>query len=150
MAHVVAHELLGALDHSASGGLLGDGHSWVAPPGDLHAAPPRSPAGGMTKHSPAQERMDAPTSAEHPSPVDFTNPIERSPARLHADAPAAALLLSSADGAMERSTAHLHAELRALVGEFVEGNVDDNVPLAAQGLDSLAMLELRRRIEVRS
>lgn len=93
--------------------------------------------------------MDAPTSAEHPSSVDSTNPMERSPARLHADAPTAQPL-SAADGAMERSTAQLHAELRALVGGFVEGDVDDDVPLAAQGLDSLAMLELRRRIEVRT
>ena len=41
----------------------------------------------------------------------------------------------------------MRAELLALVGGYVEGAVDEDAPLAAQGLDSLAMLELRQRIE---
>ena len=35
----MAHELLGALDRGAGGGLLGAGHSWVAPPTYTPAAP---------------------------------------------------------------------------------------------------------------
>lgn len=44
----------------------------------------------------------------------------------------------------------MRAELLALVGRYVEGAVDEDAPLAAQGLDSLAMLELRQRIEVQA
>jgi len=40
VTHVVAHELLDALERGASGGLLGAGHSWVAAPADAHVAPP--------------------------------------------------------------------------------------------------------------
>ena len=41
----------------------------------------------------------------------------------------------------------MQGALLALVGGYVEGAVDEDAPLAAQGLDSLAMLELRQRIE---
>lgn len=39
VTRVVAHELLDALERGTSGGLLGAGHSWVAPPADAQAAP---------------------------------------------------------------------------------------------------------------
>ena len=49
-----------------------------------------------------------------------------------------------------KAGADMRAELLSLVGGYVEGAVDEDAPLAAQGLDSLAMLELRQRIEAQA
>jgi hypothetical protein len=96
-----------------------------------------------------------PSSAPAPSP-SIPNQDVDDPGRLRAQlrAPAGGAM----DGAVQagdpgqgpETLERLRAELRALVGGFVEGAVDEDAPLAGQGLDSLAMLELRRRIEARA
>lgn len=48
------------------------------------------------------------------------------------------------------SPAALEAEIKEMVMGYVGTGMDVNVPLAAQGLDSLAAMELRQKLQVPS
>ena len=45
--------------------------------------------------------------------------------------------------------AELEGEIRDMVSGYVGADVDVSMPLAAQGLDSLAAMELRQKLQVR-
>ncbi len=55
---------------------------------------------------------------------------------------------SSMAGAPQLSAAELEAEISALVHGYVGDKVDPTAPLAVQGLDSLAAMELRQKLQV--
>ena len=46
--------------------------------------------------------------------------------------------------------AALQAELESLVQGYLQGPVDAQQPLAAQGMDSLALMELRQKLQVQT
>ena len=48
----------------------------------------------------------------------------------------------------ELDAAGLEAEVAGMVRGFVGADVDVSAPLAAQGLDSLAAMELRQKLQV--
>ena len=50
--------------------------------------------------------------------------------------------------AQKLSAAELEAEVVGMVASFVGADVDPTTPLAAQGLDSLAAMELRQKLQV--
>ena len=103
---------------------------------------------GATQQSSAP---GAPTNSPGIPSQDVGDPgALRTEPRAPAGGPADGVVQPGGPGQGPRDPEQLRAELRALVGGCVEGAVDDDAPLAAQGLDSLAMLELRRRIEART
>ena len=89
------------------GGLLGEGHSWVAAPAPLPAAEP----------APVPVRIE-----ERVQPTAIAGPSSA---------------LAAAD---------VEAQILELVQQYIP-EVDPRRPLAEQGLDSLAALELRQKIQ---
>ena len=110
---VVGQECLSLVERFR-GGLLGEGHSWVAAPStSAHSAEPAAVAA-----------------------------TPREPAALQA----AALLASSLPAPVPALSAEqLEARILGIVARFLP-NPDPATPLAAQGLDSLAALELRQKL----
>ena len=122
MTEVVGQECL-LLMERFKGGILGEGHSWVsiAPPAVAPAVVPAAPVA----HQPEKgTRLDAPASM----------PVALQPA----------LTVSRPAGAP--SAAELEVRILGLAACYI-ADVNPRQPLAAQGLDSLAALELRQQIQ---
>ena len=105
------------------GGILGEGHSWVA------AAP-----AAATFQPPLEQPQ------QQPQEVQFLE-LPASQAAGASSAPAA-----PAGAAALASAADLEAKVLELAGRYIP-DVDPRQPLAVQGLDSLAALELRQKIQ---
>ncbi len=125
VTEVVGSELLDIMAE-AGGGLLGSGHTWVGPV-DIH---PTDASPGPSSHISTQLMQ----SASQGIGMDGTG-------NAASQAPMAGRF---------RDAASVEAEILALVQGFVGPEVSADQPLATQGLDSLAAMELRQKLQVRT
>ena len=95
------------------GGILGEGHSWVA-------APPAA-----AEPDPAQMAAEALPDEEAAAPAPTTAPSH---------------------DAQQQTAADVESQILAIAREYVE-DVNLDQPLAAQGLDSLASMEMRHKVQ---
>ncbi|CAL8466746.1 g6282 [Coccomyxa elongata] len=102
---VIARDLLDFMETAGTGGILGEGHSWVG---------------------------SAQLASALPDPqVVFEETGGEEGEHMHLDPET------------------LEAEIRGMVAGYVGEDVDVSMPLAAQGLDSLAAMELRQKLQDR-
>ena len=119
VTEVVGSELLDIMAETA-GGLLGSGHTWVGP-------------------------VDTPSAGTSIS--SESTPLDNAQLSLPSQSSSNGMNDTSAMG-RGKDAASLEAEILTLVHRFVGANVSAHQPLAAQGLDSLAAMELRQKLQV--